>query len=70
MDSLDVTAAIKGPEIEFRGRFGFPETEEINTTACEARDRNVPRNPEEVTRLDQFRGMITAIIRAMFYATI
>ena len=70
MDGLDVTSAIESAEIEFGSGLGFPETEEIDATAREAGNWDIPRHAEEVTGLDEFGAVITTVVSAVLHAAV
>ena len=70
MHGLDIAAAIEGTEVELGCGLGFPEAEEIDATACEAGDRDIPRHAKEVAGLDEFGGMITTVVGAMLDAAV
>ena len=69
-DRIDVAAAVEGAEVELGRSLGFPEAEEVDAAAREAGDRDVPRHAEEVARLDEFGGVVAAVIGAMLDAAV
>ena len=69
-DGFDVAPAVKGAEVEFVGRLGFPKAESVNAAGGEAGNRDIPGHADEITRVDEFGAVVAAVVDILLHAAV